>query len=81
VEKSTKDILKNVENLGRHLKSYESYFSKLGNHIDTTVNSYNAASKEFIKVDKDVLKITKQGGDVELPLLDRTSTRPDEDVE
>ncbi|MFA6197730.1 MAG: DNA recombination protein RmuC [Patescibacteria group bacterium] len=79
VEKSTKEILKNVENLGRHLKSYETYFVKMGNHLDTTVNSYNAATKEFLKVDKDVLKITKQGEAADLPLLDRTSIRPDDE--
>jgi DNA recombination protein RmuC len=81
VEKSTKEILKNIENLSRHLKSYEASFSKLGNHLDTTVNTYNSATKEFLKVDKDVLKITKQGGTADLPLLERTSVRPDDDVE
>lgn len=78
VEKSTKEILKNIENLSRHLKSYEASFAKLGNHLDTTVNTYNSATKEFLKVDKDVLKITKQGGTADLPLLERTSVRPDE---
>lgn len=81
VEKSTKEILKNIENLSRHLKSYETSFAKLGNHLDTTVNTYNSTTKEFLKVDKDVLKITKQGGTADLPLLERTSVRPDDDVD
>lgn len=73
IEKSAQEIQKRVGDLGRHLNAYEDYMSKLGTHLSTTVNSYNHASKEFGKVDKDVIKITE--GDVainpELPDLDR----------
>lgn len=58
IEESAKEIRQNVELLGKHLVSYEEYMRKLGTHLGTTVNMYNAASKEFKKVDKDVLKIT-----------------------
>ena len=58
IEESAKEIRKNVEALGKHLVSYEEYMRKLGVHLGTTVNMYNAASKEFKKVDKDVYKIT-----------------------
>ena len=33
---------------------------KLGGHLGTTVNAYNSASKEFNKIDKDVIKITEE---------------------
>jgi DNA recombination protein RmuC len=65
IEESAKEIRKNVELLGKHMVSYEEYMRKLGVHLGTTVSMYNAASKEFKKVDKDVLKITGEGGDIE----------------
>jgi DNA recombination protein RmuC len=58
IEEAAKDIAKNVESLGRHLKAYEDYYKKLGNSLSTTVNHFNAGYKELGKVDKDVLRIT-----------------------
>lgn len=57
IEKSTKEIIKRVQNLGIHIQKYETYFGKLGNNLNTTVSSYENARKEFIKIDKDVVKI------------------------
>ncbi len=75
IEESTKEIIKRVGMLGRHLLSYEDYMKKLGSHLDVAVNSYNKAGKEFEKIDKDVVKIA--GGEirakidqVERPTLD-----------
>ncbi|MFA6407296.1 MAG: DNA recombination protein RmuC [Candidatus Paceibacterota bacterium] len=59
IEESAKDIIKRVEELGKHVASYESWVQKLGNNLDTTVKSYNAAYKELGKIDKDVMRITK----------------------
>ncbi len=58
IEESAKEIKKRVEELGRHLASYNTYMQKLGGHLDTAVNMYNSAYKEFGKIDKDVLKIS-----------------------
>jgi DNA recombination protein RmuC len=63
IEESAKEIRQRVEMLGKHLCAYNEYLSKLGGHLTTSVNAYNAATKEFTKIDKDVLKIT--GGDRE----------------
>lgn len=65
IEESAKEIRKRVEELGRHLASYEIYMKKLGTHIATTVNTYNTAYKELSKVDKDVLKITGSSAQIE----------------
>ncbi|MFH0804622.1 MAG: DNA recombination protein RmuC, partial [Patescibacteria group bacterium] len=65
IEESAKEIRKNVEQLGKHLGTYDAYMQKLGQHLGTTVNTYNAASKEFKKIDKDVYKIAEVGGTVE----------------
>ncbi len=65
IEESAKHIQKNVEKLGRHLKSYEEFFGKVGSSLSTTVNHYNHASKELGKVDKDVLRIAdKKAGEI-----------------
>src|SRR3989338_562031 len=57
IEESAKEIIKKVEDLGRHLKSYDEYHNKLGNALGTVVNHYNSSNKELKKIDKDVLKI------------------------
>lgn len=57
IEESAKEIRKRVEELGKHILAYDEYLKKLGNNLSTTVNTYNAASKEFVKIDKDVVKI------------------------
>ncbi len=62
IEESAKEIRKRVGDLERHLGSYQTFLNKLGAHITTTVNTYNNASKEFKKIDKDVIKITEGGG-------------------
>lgn len=58
IEEKATEIVKRVEELGRHLKTYEEYYGKLGNALSTTVNHYNAGYKELGKVDKDVMRIT-----------------------
>lgn len=58
IEESAKDIKKNVENLQKHLRSFEDYQEKLGNALSTTVSHFNNSNKEFKKIDKDVVRIT-----------------------
>jgi len=65
IEESAKQIGKQVEQLGRHLNAYMSYFEKVGNSLGTTVNHFNAAQKELGKIDKDVMKITGEGLEVD----------------
>lgn len=77
IEESAKEIRKRVEELGRHLSSYESFMKKLGTHLGTTVNSYNTAYRELGKLDKDVLKISGKSPEIE-PLA---IARPTVDVE
>jgi len=57
IEEEAKDIQKRVGELGKHLLGYQQYMEKIGTHLGTTVNAYNAASKEFLKIDKDVMRI------------------------
>lgn len=76
MEESVKDIIKKVGELGRHLNSYDTYMTKLGNNLGTTVGMYNSAAREFKKIDKDVYKITdgEEGGKIkEILLVDKPS--------
>ena len=71
IEEKAQDIIANVIKLQNHLKSYEEYHSKLGNTLSTAVNQYNLSGKEFKKVDKDMLRITGDTLDLDLPVLDK----------
>ncbi|MBI5732180.1 MAG: DNA recombination protein RmuC [Candidatus Magasanikbacteria bacterium] len=77
IEESAKEIRKRVDELGRHLGSYENYMKKLGTHLGTTVNMYNSAYKELGKIDKDVLRISGRAAEIEPMTLER----PREEVE
>jgi DNA recombination protein RmuC len=65
ISEQAKDIIKQVDNLRKHLITYEDYFGKIGKNLTTTVSAYNHAYKEFGKIDKDVLKITGEAAGVE----------------
>ena len=75
IEETAKDIVKRVGELSEHLKKYETYHNKLGNSLETVVNHFNASSKEFKKVDKDVVRITGVSQSFDVPVLDK----PDND--
>ncbi|HTH93097.1 MAG TPA: DNA recombination protein RmuC [Candidatus Paceibacterota bacterium] len=57
IEESAKEIRKRIEELSRHLASYEEYHNKVGTTLKTVVNHYNSATKELKKVDKDMYRI------------------------
>ncbi len=71
IEESAKEIRKRVDELGRHLASYETYMKKLGGNLSTSVNAYNSAYKELGKIDKDVLRITGGAPGIEPEQLDK----------
>ncbi|HCX45255.1 DNA recombination protein RmuC [Candidatus Pacearchaeota archaeon] len=71
IEQSAKEIIKRVQVLGRHLSAYEKYMQKMGNHLGTTVNTYNSAYKELGKIDKDVLKIGGKAIGTKTEVLDK----------
>lgn len=71
ISEQAKEIIKQVESLGKHLGSYDSYMQKLGKNLSTTVSMYNHAYKEFGKIDKDVLKISGTSAKIEPELLEK----------
>jgi len=71
IEEGAKEIRSNVEKLGKHMISFDTYYKKLGNSMTTTVNHFNAGYKEFKKIDKDVVKITDGEKKIEPVVLDK----------
>lgn len=73
IEQQAKEIQKRVAQLEMHIAKYDEYMQKLGGSLGTTVNHYNAAYREFAKVDKDVTKIANHsdGSHIEAIQLDR----------
>ena len=71
IEEKAVEIIKHVENLGKHIKTYEEFHGKLGNSLSTVINHYTSSSKELKKIDKDVLKITGTGAGLDPLILER----------
>ncbi|MEI8360819.1 MAG: DNA recombination protein RmuC [bacterium] len=71
IEESAQQIKINVEKLGKHIIAYDDYIKKLGSSLNTTVNHFNAASREFKKIDKDVLKIAGGESVIETLLVEK----------
>lgn len=78
IEKDAEGIKKNVEMLMRHIEAYDQYYKKLGTALTTTVNHYNAGTKELGKIDKDVLKITGEQAGLELEQIEKPALASDE---
>lgn len=74
LETQTKEIIKRVEMLQRHLSAYDEYSKKLGNNLATVVNTYNTSQKEFKKIDKDVVKIAGTPESIEPLKIDKPSS-------
>jgi len=66
ISEQAQQIIKEVEKLGKHLFAYSEYMRRLGQHLDTTVSSYNKAGKELEKIDKDVVKLTSGESRIEI---------------
>jgi DNA recombination protein RmuC len=71
IESKAQEIIKQVGELDRHLGTYWEYHKKLGNSISTTVNQFNLSSKEFRKIDKDIIKIAGESSGVKNLLIEK----------
>lgn len=69
IEEKALDIQKHVAALQKHLQTYEEYHTKLGNTLGTAINHYNSSTKEFKKIDKDVVRIGAEATAIEAPEL------------
>lgn len=71
IEERATQIIKNVEDLGKHLKAFEEYHGKLGASLSTVINHYNKSNSEFKKIDKDMIRIGNDTLELDLPALER----------
>ncbi|MGA2418144.1 MAG: DNA recombination protein RmuC [Candidatus Staskawiczbacteria bacterium] len=71
ISEQAQTIIKEVERLNKHLFVYAEHFNRLGQHLDTTVSSFNKAKIEFGKVDKDVVKLTGGESNIEIDEVSR----------
>lgn len=71
IEEKAKDIVKRVEELGKHLKAYEESHIKMGNSLSTTVNHFNSAGKAYKMIDKDIMRITGESAGIEHKVIDK----------
>jgi DNA recombination protein RmuC len=75
IEEAAKKIGERVNELGKHLLSYDEYMQKVGKNLTTTVSAYNAAGKEFGKINKDVYRITGEQLELEVPTVEKPEER------
>ncbi len=80
ISEQAQGIIKQVINLEKHLMSYEEYMKKLGKNLGTTVNMYNSAQKEFMKIDKDFMKITGESMGTEALVIEGPSEQEQEEL-
>lgn len=71
IEEQAKEIRARIVDLNRHLTAYDQYFQSVGKHLGTTVSQYNLASKEFGKIEKDMVRVTGQGMGFQSNLLEK----------
>ena len=71
IEESAKKIGERVNELGKHLLSYEEYMQKIGKNLTTTVSAYNSARGEFGKINKDIYRITGEEYGLEIAAIDK----------
>ena len=71
IEESAKEIRKRVEDLSRHLGVYEEFMKKLGVNLSTTVNPTIVPTKNWNKIDKDILRITGVAVGIEPQIVDK----------
>ena len=75
IEESIKNVVKNVEKLSSHLKAYKVFHEKLGNQLGIAVGHYNNTTKEFKKIDKDIIRISGTSKlEIDTELIDKPNS-------
>lgn len=71
VQEAAKDIIKNVSELGKHLKTYEASHNSMGKSLSAAVGHFESTSKAFRAIDKDVVRITGESAELSLESIER----------
>jgi DNA recombination protein RmuC len=75
IEEAAQKIGERVNELGKHLLSYDEYMQKVGKNLTTTVSAYNSAGKEFGKINKDIYRITGEQLELEVASVEKPEER------
>ena len=75
IEEAAQKIGERVNELGKHLLSYDEYMQKVGKNLTTTVSAYNSAGKEFGKINKDIYRITGEQLELEVATVEKPEER------
>ena len=79
IEKQAVTIIKKVEDLQKHVNSYQSYHEKLGNSLGTVINHYDASGKQLRMISRDTMKIVGTGDVFETQLIEKPKEHEDDD--
>ncbi len=71
IQETAKDIIKNVAELGKHLKAYEAHHNSLGKSLSAAVGHFESSGKSFKAIDKDVVRIAGESIELKLEEVDR----------
>jgi DNA recombination protein RmuC len=78
IQETATDIIRNVSELGKHLKAYEDHHNALGKSLNTAVGHFDKAGKAYRLIDKDVVRITEESIGLELEPVDKPRLALDE---
>lgn len=71
IEEQAQEIRRYVGELQKHVMSYQENHDAIGRALGTASNKYNLAGKEFIKIGRDVSRITEQSFGVTPLMIDK----------
>lgn len=71
VEERAEEIIKRVGSLRKRLENHADAFHGVGKALSTVVNHYNKAEQQYDLIDKDIFKITGDGGEYKRDLLNK----------
>lgn len=71
IQETAQDIIKNVAELGKHLRSYQDAHNSLGKSLATVVNHYEKSGKAYRAINKDVARITGETAELSLEAVDK----------
>lgn len=71
VQEAARDIMKNVAQLAKDLRSYQDAHNSLGKSLSAAVGHFEKSGKAFRAIDKDVVRITEESMDLRLETVER----------
>lgn len=71
IQETAQDIIKNVSELGKHLNAYQDAHNSMGKSLSAAVGHYEKAGKAYKLINKDVVRIAGESGELQLESVDK----------